>query len=135
MERRTFELPNSIRLYLPKDYASYCGGDPVRLLNETCEQSLTIRWDDTWIEFIAKNGGVAYRRSAVVRFRAHRKERMLNSVFCFLRVELGGGTSDAKDAGDSGVVLETANVNRAAFDAFLLKIASADTPLAIEDYD
>ena len=53
-------MPPEVMLAIPTDYARFCNGSPVRLLQESANVGLTVRWDDGNIEFLAANGGVSF---------------------------------------------------------------------------
>src|SRR5947208_3246362 len=88
MKSKTFRLPATVRLEIPKDYATSAGPRAIQTLCDRSKRGLTVRWDDERIQFLADKGGVSILRDAILGFQVDRNRRVMSWRLCELSVEL-----------------------------------------------
>lgn len=123
------DLPNGINLHLPLDYARFCGGDPVRILDEYCDIGVGVRWDEHAINFMGERGGVGYRRSAIFGSQVNNHERVMAWYICTLRIKIRDPGPAEEGCGTSLLVFETYESNVAAFEQFVRNLRESGVPV------
>jgi hypothetical protein len=79
----------AIRLNVPRDYARGSVEDAVSIGEETCGEGISVRWNESMIQFSASNGTVRYKRAAIAGFRVDEDRRVMRWSLCELGIDLG----------------------------------------------
>ncbi len=118
----SLELPDVVFLNIPKDYAHYCRGNPVRILEEISDSDLTVRWNETEIQFLGKEGGASFQRAAILNFRIERQRKLMKWRACALGVKLRDVYLP---------ILSSETKYAAQFDAVVRELVAANVPLDV----
>jgi hypothetical protein len=85
----TMPLPSGITFEVPRDYAKYCGGQPLRVLSvPNVDDGLTISWNAQVIRFVHSGTTIEIDRESVLGLVVNEAEVISGMEACTVRVGL-----------------------------------------------
>ena len=82
-------LPVGITFEVPRAYAAYCGGRPVRVhASSDADDDLTIQWNEQFISFTHSGTTVEVDRESVLGLVVNDSEQISGMEACTLRIGL-----------------------------------------------